>query len=53
MQIKATLALVGSKTTVNVEAAGADMLEIDPSAHVDADRSLIMKIPIYRSRAAV
>jgi hypothetical protein len=45
VQIKATLAVAGSKTTVTVEAAGADMLEVDPSAHVDADRNLIMKLP--------
>ncbi len=45
LQVKATLALVGSTTTVTVEAAGADMLEINPSAHVDADRSLISKLP--------
>ena len=45
VQVKAALALVGSKTAVTVEAAGADMLEVDPSAHVDADRSLISKLP--------
>ncbi len=45
VQITATLALVGSKTTMNVEAAGSDMLELNPSAHVDADRSLIAKLP--------
>ena len=45
MQFKATLALTGAKTSVTVEGAGADMIEVDPSAHIDADRSLIMKIP--------
>ena len=45
LQVKATLGLSGAKTTVTVEAAGADMLEVDPSAHVDADRSLISKLP--------
>jgi Carboxypeptidase regulatory-like domain len=44
--ITAKLALAGSATTVTVEAAGADLLELDPSAHVDVDRSLINKIPI-------
>src|SRR2546422_10040302 len=43
--VKATLAVAGSKTTLTVEGAGADMVEVDPSAHVDADRSLIMKLP--------
>ena len=43
VQFKATLALAGAATTVTVEAAGADLIEVDPSAHTDADRSLIMK----------
>jgi hypothetical protein len=45
VQIKATLAVAGSKTTVTVEAAGADIIEVDPSAHVDTDRNLITKLP--------
>src|SRR5436190_8301140 len=45
VQVKATLALPGTRQSINVEAAGADMLEVDPSAHTDADRTLIMKIP--------
>ena len=28
-----------------MEAAGADVLEVNPSAHVDADRSLLSKLP--------
>jgi len=47
VQVKATLALAGSRETVNVEAAGADILEVDPSAHVDDDRSLIIKLPQF------
>jgi len=45
VEIRASLDLAGSKTTLTVEAAGADMIEVDPSAHVDADRNLIMKLP--------
>ena len=45
VEIKATLALAGASSSVTVEAAGADLLEVDPSAHVDADRSLISKLP--------
>ncbi|PWU04483.1 MAG: TonB-dependent receptor [Terriglobia bacterium] len=45
VHLKVTLALAGAQTTVNVEAAGADILENDPSAHVDVDRSLILKLP--------
>jgi len=43
--VKAALALAGAQTTVVVEAAGADVLELDPSSHTDADRSLIQKLP--------
>jgi hypothetical protein len=46
LAIKATLSLAGAQTTVNVEAAGADILENDPSAHVDVDRSLLLKLPV-------
>ena len=45
VQVKATLALAGARSSVTVEAAGADLLEVDPSAHIDADRTLIQKIP--------
>jgi len=45
IQIKATLAVAGASTTVNVEAAGANVLELDPSAHVDAGRLQLSKIP--------
>ena len=45
VQVKATLAVAGSKTTINVEATGADVLENDPSAHVDVDRTQMLKLP--------
>jgi hypothetical protein len=45
VQVKATLDVAGSKTTINVEATGADVLENDPSAHVDVDRTQMLKIP--------
>jgi hypothetical protein len=44
VQFKVTLALAGTQTTVTVEGAG-DLIEVDPSSHIDADRSLIMKLP--------
>jgi len=46
VQVKATLALAGANTTVTVEGA-AEALENDPSAHVDVDRSLILKMPVF------
>ena len=47
VQVKAALALAGTTETVNVQAAGAGMIELDPSAHVDTDRSLIEKLPAF------
>src|ERR1700730_1141567 len=44
--VKATLAVAGSNTTVVVEGA-AEALETDPSAHVDVDRSQMLKIPAF------
>ncbi len=44
VQAKAILAVASSNTTVTVEGA-AEALEIDPSAHVDADRVQLAKIP--------
>jgi hypothetical protein len=46
LQIKATLALAGTRDSITVEAAGADILELDPSSHVDTDRALIEKLPV-------
>jgi hypothetical protein len=43
-QVKANMSVAGSQTSVNVEAAG-DILEVDPSSHVDTDRSLLQKLP--------
>jgi hypothetical protein len=46
VQVKATLALAGANTTVNVEGI-AEALENDPSAHVDVDRTQMLKIPAF------
>ncbi len=46
IQLKAALALAGAQTSVTVEGAG-DLIEVDPSAHTDTDRSLIMKLPSF------
>src|SRR5581483_7412541 len=44
IQVKATLAVATSTTTVNVEAA-SEALETDPSAHADVDRNQMLKLP--------
>jgi hypothetical protein len=45
ISLKVSMSVAGSKTVVNVEATGADVLETDPTAHVDVDRSTLLKIP--------
>lgn len=45
LTIKASLSLGTSETSVTVEAAGADILENEPTSHVDVDRNLILKLP--------
>lgn len=45
IQVKAALVLSGNKSSVTVEASGADMLETDPSAHVDTDQQMLAKLP--------
>jgi hypothetical protein len=45
IQVKASLALAGTQTTVVVEGGAVEALENDPSAHVDVDRSQMLKIP--------
>jgi hypothetical protein len=48
IQVNAALALAGASETVNVEAS-ADVLENVPSAHTDADQTLLSKLPITSS----
>jgi hypothetical protein len=45
VQLKITLTVAGSKTTVDVEASGSNLVELNPSAHVDVDQSFLSKLP--------
>jgi hypothetical protein len=45
VSLKIDMALAGERQSLTVEASGADLVEVDPSAHTDADRNLIMKLP--------
>jgi hypothetical protein len=47
VEVKAILQLAEGKTTVTVEASGADLLDVTSSDHTDADRSLIDKLPSF------
>ncbi len=41
-----SLDLAGGKTTVTVSSEASDLIEVDPTAHTDVDRSLIDKLPL-------
>ena len=47
LRIPAKLALGSAATTVNVESAGADLIEVDPTAHVDVDSTQIARLPFF------
>jgi hypothetical protein len=47
IQLPVKLALAGSETTVEVESAGADLVELDASAHTDADANQILSLPAF------
>ena len=47
VQVKAALEIAGGQTSVTVEAAGADLLEVNPSDHVDTDRAQLSKLPAF------
>lgn len=53
IQVNAKLAVAGENTSVTVEGSGADLLENDPSAHVDVDRSLMLKLPSFDPGASL
>ncbi|MFL6463472.1 MAG: TonB-dependent receptor, partial [Bryobacteraceae bacterium] len=47
IKVQAALALASEATTVEVEAAGTDLVENDPTAHVDVDRNTFSKLPVF------
>jgi hypothetical protein len=53
IQVRAALEVAGGKTTVTVEADGVNILENDPSAHVNVDRSALMKLPVFDPAAGL
>ncbi len=46
ISVDLTLALAGATSTVDVVGHAEDLLERDPTAHTDIDKSLIAKLPI-------
>ena len=47
LQVKAVLKLGEATDSITVEGGVASALELDPSSHVDIDRSLMMKLPAF------
>ncbi len=47
------LKLGAQATTVNVTATGGDLLENDPTNHIDVDRELFQKVPLESSTSSV
>ena len=45
VQLKIMLEVAGARASITVEAVGADILELEPSDHVDAGRNLISQLP--------
>jgi len=51
--IRINLQVAGSSESVTVEAAGADLLENDPTFHTDVDRELFDKLPLESQSSSV
>jgi hypothetical protein len=47
LQVKAMLKLGEATDTITVEGGVSAALELDPSSHVDVDRTLMMKLPAF------
>jgi len=52
LEVKVTLALAGTITTVTVE-GGEDLVENDSTFHTDVDRALFEKLPLESSSSSV
>jgi hypothetical protein len=46
VSLKIALDLAGGRTTVTVSSEAADLIEVDPTAHTDVDRTLIERLPL-------
>jgi hypothetical protein len=47
LPVNVKLALSSTETRIEVESGGQHLVEADPSAHVDVDRNLMLKIPSF------
>ena len=46
LNLNISLRVASGKTTVTVTTEGADLIEVDPTAHTDVDRALFDKLPL-------
>ncbi len=53
ISVKIHLQVLGSNTSVTVEAPAADLLENDPTFHTDVDRNLFNKIPLESTTSSL
>ncbi|MFZ0292264.1 MAG: TonB-dependent receptor [Candidatus Sulfotelmatobacter sp.] len=53
ISVKINLQVLGSNTSVTVEAPAADLLENDPTFHTDVDRNLFNKIPLESTTSSL
>jgi hypothetical protein len=53
VSLKITLELAGGKTTVTVTSDAADLIEVDPTAHTDVDRTLFDKLPLESQSSSI
>jgi hypothetical protein len=47
IQVAAKLTLLATVTTMNVSSGAADLVENEPSAHVDVDRNQMLQLPVF------
>ncbi len=53
LTVSVNLQVVGSKTSVTVEAEATDLLENDPTFHTDVDKNLFDKIPLESASSSL
>jgi hypothetical protein len=53
VSVAVKLQVSGSTTTVTVEAAGGDLIENDPTAHTDVDKSLFDRLPLESASSSL
>jgi hypothetical protein len=51
--VKISLHVTGSSTTIEVEAAGGDLLENDPTFHSDIDKNLFDRLPLESTSSSL